>query len=95
MAGNEDQEKFLLLCEIDSLDRCIDQWLLILERLTEDKRAAPEYYRSLREVGADNADREAEDMKLTQYEIDQVVDIIKHDQASRSKALTRLEKLGN
>ena len=78
-----------LILELDSLNRCIEQWISFLDMFAKGKKISADYYKSLSESGID-LPRASENLDADQKSIDYVRNVIERYQAKRDQVLARL-----
>ena len=78
-----------LILELDSLNKCIEQWISFLDMFVKGKRMSEEYYKKLRAFGVD-LPMSAENLAADQKSIDYVQNVIEGYQAKRDQVLARL-----
>ena len=86
---NEMRKHDLLLLELDSLNKCIEQWISFLDMFAKGKRMSEEYYKKLRASGVD-LPTSAENLAADQRSIDYVKNVIEEYQGKRDQVLARL-----
>ncbi len=79
----------LLLLELDSLNKCIDQWISFLDMFAKGKRMSEEYYKRLSAGGVD-LPTAADNLAADQRSIDYVKSVIEEYQDKRDQVLARL-----
>ena len=85
-----EKEIQLLLCEIDSLEGCIEQWFEILEMLSQSKQSTTDFFDKFREYGVFLPDQEAGARQANQKAIEKVQHIIEKYQDKRDGIIDRL-----
>ena len=83
------REHDLLVLELDSLNRCIEQWISILDMFAKGKRISADYYKRMSEAGIEFP-RASENLAADQKSIDYVQNVIEGYQAKRDQVLARL-----
>ena len=83
------RERDLLILELDSLNRCIEQWISILDMFAKGKKISEDYYKRMSEAGIDFP-RASENLAADQKSIDYVKNVIEKYQAKRDQVLARL-----
>ena len=79
----------LLLLELDSLNKCIEQWISFLDMFAKGKRMSEEYYKKLSAAGVD-LPTAADNLAADQRSIDYVKNVIEEYQDKRDQVLARL-----
>lgn len=88
-----DQEARLLLCELASIDGCIERWLEILELIAQDKQSASEYYDKLCEYGLELPELEARTLEADRIAFEKVQGIIEMYQDKEDRIEARLSEM--
>ena len=83
------REHDLLILELDSLNRCIEQWISILDMFAKGKRISADYYKRMSEAGIEFP-RASENLAADQKSIDYVKSVIEEYQDKRDRVLARL-----
>ena len=78
-----------LILELDSLNRCIEQWISFLDIFAKGKKISEDYYKRLSESGID-LPRASKNLAADQKSIDYVQNVIEGYQAKRDQVLARL-----
>ncbi len=86
---NEMRKHDLLLLELDSLNKCIEQWISFLDMFAKGKRMSEEYYKRLSAAGVD-LPTAADNLAADQRSIDYVKTVIEEYQDKRDQVLARL-----
>ena len=79
----------LLLLELDSLNKCIEQWISFLDMFVKGKRMSEGYYKRLSAAGVD-LPTAADNLAADQRSIDYVKSVIEEYQDKRYRVLARL-----